>query len=73
MNFEIIKTWDGVELSEGQYKMMLTPSENGNDLVISVRGPLFNVPPAPEGDPGKPFHQLWDYEGTISKEYRTML
>ncbi|KAJ8316698.1 hypothetical protein KUTeg_005750 [Tegillarca granosa] len=32
MKFEIVKTWDGVELSEGRYKMMLAPSENGKDL-----------------------------------------
>ncbi|KAJ8298387.1 hypothetical protein KUTeg_024918 [Tegillarca granosa] len=62
MKFKIVKTWDGVELSEGRYKMMLAPSENGTDLVISVRGPLFNEPSAPELDPGKPFPHLWDYE-----------
>lgn len=34
-------------------------------LVMEVNSLFFDDPPAPPGEPGKPFDGLWDYEGEI--------
>ena len=59
--FEITQTWDSQPTGHGPIRVTLTPTQNG--LVLDVGARFFNDPPNPGGDAGKPFPQLWDYEG----------
>jgi hypothetical protein len=61
MDFKIEHTWDGFPVGHQPVSVRLSPGEGG--VVMEVRAPFFNDPPAPLGEPGKPFNELWDYEG----------
>ncbi|NXR01977.1 CD033 protein, partial [Sagittarius serpentarius] len=54
MEFTIKHTWDGLPVSHEPVTIGL--------LLMEVNAPFFNDPPAPLGEPGKPFSRLWDYE-----------
>ncbi|KAM8765736.1 UPF0462 protein C4orf33 homolog isoform 1-T2 [Rhynchonycteris naso] len=60
MDFKIEHTWDGVPVKHEPVCVRLDPG--GGGVLLKVSAPLFNDPPAPLGEPGEPFHQLWDYE-----------
>ncbi|XP_015479306.1 UPF0462 protein C4orf33 homolog isoform X1 [Parus major] len=60
MEFRIKHTWDGLPVSHEPVSIGLRPDNAG--LLMEVRAPFFNDPPAPPGEPGKPFGGLWDYE-----------
>ncbi|XP_053797467.1 UPF0462 protein C4orf33 homolog isoform X1 [Vidua chalybeata] len=60
MEFRIKHTWDGLPVSHEPVTIGLRPDNAG--LLMEVRAPFFNDPPAPPGEPGKPFDGLWDYE-----------
>lgn len=61
MEFRIKHTWDGLPVSHEPVTIGLRPDNAG--LLMEVHAPFFNDPPAPPGEPGKPFGGLWDYEG----------
>uniref|UniRef100_A0A8V5FYT2 Uncharacterized protein n=1 Tax=Melopsittacus undulatus TaxID=13146 RepID=A0A8V5FYT2_MELUD len=61
MEFTIKHTWDGLPVSHEPATIWLKSDNVG--LLMEVSAPLFNDPPAPLGEPGKPFSRLWDYEG----------
>ncbi|XP_068961471.1 UPF0462 protein C4orf33 homolog isoform X2 [Petaurus breviceps papuanus] len=60
MDFKIEHTWDSLPVSHEPVWIRLSPGDGG--LVMEVKAPFFNDPPAPPGEPGKPFEGLWDYE-----------
>uniref|UniRef100_A0A8C3NND0 Chromosome 4 open reading frame 33 n=1 Tax=Cyanoderma ruficeps TaxID=181631 RepID=A0A8C3NND0_9PASS len=60
MEFRIKHTWDGLPVSHEPITVGLRLDNAG--LLVEVRAPFFNDPPAPPGEPGKPFGGLWDYE-----------
>ncbi|NXP44723.1 CD033 protein, partial [Heliornis fulica] len=60
MEFAIKHTWDGLPVSHEPVTVVLKSDSEG--LLMEVNAPFFNDPPAPLGEPGKPFDQLWDYE-----------
>ncbi|XP_020036419.1 UPF0462 protein C4orf33 homolog isoform X1 [Castor canadensis] len=60
MDFKIEHTWDGFPVGHQPVSVRLSPGEGG--VVMEVSAPFFNDPPAPLGEPGKPFNELWDYE-----------
>ncbi|XP_031965672.1 UPF0462 protein C4orf33 homolog [Corvus moneduloides] len=60
MEFRIKHTWDGLPVSHEPVTIGLRPDNAG--LLMEVHAPFFNDPPAPPGEPGKPFGGLWDYE-----------
>lgn len=64
MEFTVKHTWDGLPVSHEPVTIGLTPDSAG--LLMEVSAPFFNDPPAPPGEPGKPFSGLWDYEGKYS-------
>lgn len=61
MEFTIKHTWNGLPVSRGPATIWLKSDNVG--LLMEVSAPFFNDPPAPLGEPGKPFSRLWDYEG----------
>ncbi|NXP38621.1 CD033 protein, partial [Leiothrix lutea] len=61
MEFRIKHRWDGLPVSHEPVTIVLRPDNAG--LLMEVQAPFFNDPPAPPGEPGKPFGGLWDYEG----------
>ncbi|GBL94316.1 UPF0462 protein C4orf33 [Araneus ventricosus] len=60
MTFSISKTWDSRPSDHDPIVIKLYPE--GDFLVMEMDAPFFNNPPAPEGEAGKPFPKLWDYE-----------
>ncbi|KAF5923364.1 hypothetical protein HPG69_006533, partial [Diceros bicornis minor] len=60
MDFKIEHTWDGFPVKHEPVFVRLNPGDRG--VMIEVSAPFFNDPPAPLGEPGKPFNELWDYE-----------
>ncbi|XP_034517504.1 UPF0462 protein C4orf33 homolog isoform X2 [Ailuropoda melanoleuca] len=60
MDFKIEHTWDGFPVKHEPVFVRLNPSVGG--VMMKVSAPFFNDPPAPLGEPGKPFNKLWDYE-----------
>ena len=60
-NYIIDKTWDGKPVQHEKVQVSLHRSENA--VEIHVEAPFMNDPPAPNGEKGRPFAQLWDYEG----------
>ncbi|XP_055406251.1 UPF0462 protein C4orf33 homolog isoform X3 [Bubalus kerabau] len=60
MDFKIEHTWDGFPVKHEPVFVRLNPGDRG--VMMEVSAPFFNDPPAPLGEPGKPFNQLWDYE-----------
>ncbi|XP_021095465.1 UPF0462 protein C4orf33 [Heterocephalus glaber] len=61
MDFRIEHTWDGFPVKHEPVLVRLNPGDGG--IMMEVHAPFFNDPPAPLGEPGKPFNELWDYEG----------
>ncbi|KAM9192998.1 UPF0462 protein C4orf33 homolog [Mergus octosetaceus] len=60
MEFTIEHTWDDLPVSHKPVTIGLKSYDGG--LLMVVNAPFFNDPPAPLGEPGKPFRNLWDYE-----------
>ncbi|KAG8199130.1 hypothetical protein JTE90_015967 [Oedothorax gibbosus] len=60
MEFSISKTWDSQPSDHDPIIIKLYPE--GDFVVMEMTAPFFNDPPAPEGESGKPFPKLWDYE-----------
>ncbi|XP_028657509.1 UPF0462 protein C4orf33 homolog isoform X1 [Erpetoichthys calabaricus] len=60
MEYSIAHTWDSIPVNHNPVTIHLQPGDGG--LLMEVRGPFFNDPPAPAGPPGEPFDKLWDYE-----------
>ncbi|KAG3276185.1 UPF0462 protein C4orf33 homolog isoform X3 [Ictidomys tridecemlineatus] len=60
MDFKIEHTWDAFPVKHEPAFVRLNPGEGG--VMVEVSAPFFNDPPAPLGEPGKPFNGLWDYE-----------
>ncbi|XP_054058618.1 UPF0462 protein C4orf33 homolog isoform X3 [Rissa tridactyla] len=60
MEFTIKHTWDGLPVSHEPVTIVLKSDNAG--LLMEVTAPFINDPPAPLGEPGKPFSRLWDYE-----------
>ncbi|XP_050802611.1 UPF0462 protein C4orf33 homolog isoform X14 [Gopherus flavomarginatus] len=60
MEFKIEHTWDSLPVSHEPVSVRLKSGSAG--LLMEVSAPFFNDPPAPLGEPGKPFSGLWDYE-----------
>nr|XP_013806998.1 PREDICTED: UPF0462 protein C4orf33 homolog [Apteryx mantelli mantelli] len=60
MEFTVEHTWDGIPVSHEPVTVSLKSGNAG--LLMEVSAPFFNDPPAPLGEPGKPFSRLWDYE-----------
>lgn len=61
MDFKIEHTWDGFPVKHEPVLVRLSPGDEG--VMMEVNAPFFNDPPAPLGEPGKPFNELWNYEG----------
>lgn len=59
--FAIRTTWNGNCIKHEPIVISIGPSTDGG-AAIKVIGPFFNSPAKPNGEPGKPFPQLWDYE-----------
>ncbi|KAL7981976.1 hypothetical protein Chor_001033 [Crotalus horridus] len=62
MEFKIEHTWNSLPVSHDPIIISLSPENTG--ILMELNAPFFNDPPAPPGEPGKPFDGLWDYEGT---------
>ncbi|GFO34360.1 upf0462 protein c4orf33-like protein [Plakobranchus ocellatus] len=60
--FAIRTTWNGDCIKHEPIKITLGPASDESGVVIKVLGPFFNSPAKPDGPPGQPFPQLWDYE-----------
>ncbi|XP_019389528.1 PREDICTED: UPF0462 protein C4orf33-like isoform X3 [Crocodylus porosus] len=60
MEFKIEHTWDSLPVSHEPVHIRLKLSDGG--LLMEISAPFFNDPPAPLGEPGKPFNGLWNYE-----------
>nr|KAF6400503.1 hypothetical protein HJG63_001874 [Rousettus aegyptiacus] len=60
MDFKIEHTWDGFPVKHEPVFVRLSPGDEG--VMMEVNAPFFNDPPAPLGEPGKPFNELWNYE-----------
>jgi len=59
--FYIKNLWNGKpDTSNDQVKITLTEGED--EMIIGVEAPFYNDPKPPNGEPGKAFFQLWDYE-----------
>ena len=64
MSFEIKTSWDNQSLDHQPAKFTLSCEQNDDNLTVHFKAPFFNDPPAPpNGVKGKPFPQLWEYEG----------
>lgn len=61
MEFKIEHTWDSLPVSHEPVHIRLKLSDGG--LLMEISASFFNDPPAPLGEPGKPFNGLWNYEG----------
>lgn len=64
MRFTITKTWDSSPVTHQGITMSLKPDDEG--ILMEVNAPFFNDPPSPAGPRGKPYNQLWNYEGTVN-------
>ncbi|XP_005991344.1 UPF0462 protein C4orf33 homolog [Latimeria chalumnae] len=60
MEFKIAHTWDSLAVNHDPVTIQFKPGDEG--LLLEVNALFFHDPPAPPGEPGKPFNQLWDYE-----------
>ncbi|XP_053436595.1 UPF0462 protein C4orf33 homolog isoform X2 [Nycticebus coucang] len=60
MNFKIEHTWDGFPVKHEPVFVRLNPGDRG--VMMEVSAPFFNDPPAPLGETGKPFNELWNHE-----------
>ena len=64
MEFRILTQWDSVEIDHEPVHVKLTKLDNC--VGLEVDAPFFDDP-KPDGEVGKPFPNLWDYEGTCVK------
>ncbi|XP_074651960.1 UPF0462 protein C4orf33 homolog [Tubulanus polymorphus] len=63
--FTIDKQWDSTDVNhDKRVEISLEPSTDNNSgsLIIKITAPFFDDPARPDGEPGEPFPQLWDYE-----------
>lgn len=60
MDLKIECTWDGFPVRHEPGCVRLNPCDQRVKMEVSA--PLFNDPPPPLGEPGKPFSELWNYE-----------
>uniref|UniRef100_A0A8C6RRV6 Uncharacterized protein n=1 Tax=Nannospalax galili TaxID=1026970 RepID=A0A8C6RRV6_NANGA len=60
MDFKIEHTWNGFPARYKPVFVRLSPGDNR--VLMEVSAPFFNDPPAPLGEPEKPFNELWDYK-----------
>ncbi|XP_015261416.1 PREDICTED: UPF0462 protein C4orf33 homolog [Gekko japonicus] len=58
--YKIVTTWDSMPVMHAPVTIRFKPGDQG--LVMEVSSLFFDDPPAPSGEPGKPFDGLWDYE-----------
>ncbi|ESP03670.1 hypothetical protein LOTGIDRAFT_86010, partial [Lottia gigantea] len=56
----ITTTWNGGSIDHKPVKIHLTPHKE-RDLKLTVQAPYF-ADPAPSGQAGRPFPELWNYE-----------
>ncbi|KAF4011881.1 hypothetical protein G4228_004168 [Cervus hanglu yarkandensis] len=68
MDFKIEHTWDGFPVKHEPVFVRLNPGDRG--VMMEVSAPFFSDPPAPLGEPGKPFNQLWDYEQGLDLSFK---
>ena len=64
LTFEITQQWDGRPTGHDPITLQLSKSDE-NTITMEVNAPFFNDPGNPGGEAGKPFDQLWDYEGRL--------
>ncbi|ETE69092.1 hypothetical protein L345_05116 [Ophiophagus hannah] len=69
MEFKIEHTWNSLPVSHDPVIIKLSPEKAG--ILMELNAPFFNDPPAPPGEPGKPFNGLWDYEEAFFLNYQT--
>ncbi|XP_077983894.1 UPF0462 protein C4orf33 homolog [Glandiceps talaboti] len=61
--YQIKTQWNSTPIDHNPIEIKLSGNhDNGMTVTMEVAAPFFNDPPAPKGEPGKPFPQLWDYE-----------
>lgn len=60
MNFLINKTWDNKVVGHDAIEISLYPQDQY--VMMEINAPFFDDPAAPDGERGKPFNKLWDYE-----------
>ncbi|XP_054845463.1 UPF0462 protein C4orf33 homolog [Eublepharis macularius] len=60
VEYKIVTTWDSMLVMHAPVTIKFKPGVQG--LVMEVNSLFFDDPPAPPGEPGKPFDGLWDYE-----------
>ena len=63
MEFSISKQWDGEKIDHDPVILKLSTANEGS-VCLEVDAPFFDDP-RPAGPGGRPFPQLWDYEGTF--------
>lgn len=63
MEYKIATTWDSMQVMHTPVTIRFKPGDQG--LVMEVNSLFFDDPPAPPGEPGKPFDGLWNYEGEV--------
>lgn len=63
MTFSISRTWDDQDTSHDPIKINLYAQDE--NIIMEIQAPFFNDPSAPDGESGKPFNKLWDYEGNL--------
>ena len=61
-DFQITRTWDDRPVDHVPVNISLL-SHSDDGVKVLIRAPFFNDPEAPNGMPGEPFPNLWDYEG----------
>uniref|UniRef100_A0A803TGX4 Uncharacterized protein n=1 Tax=Anolis carolinensis TaxID=28377 RepID=A0A803TGX4_ANOCA len=60
VEYRIKYTWDSIPVMHLPVTIKFKPGDQG--LVMELDSLFFDDPPAPPGEPGKPFDGLWDYE-----------
>nr|XP_034968499.1 UPF0462 protein C4orf33 homolog isoform X1 [Zootoca vivipara] len=60
VEYKIVNTWDSIPVLHAPVTITFKPGVQG--LVMEVNSLFFDDPPAPPGEPGKPFDGLWDYD-----------
>ena len=64
MSFQIKTSWDNQSIDHPPAQFTFSCKQNDENLTVNFQAPFFNDPPAPpNGVKGKPFPELWDYEG----------
>ncbi|XP_070554807.1 UPF0462 protein C4orf33 homolog [Ptychodera flava] len=63
LTFQIKTQWNSIPIDHQPVVIRLSRNHDNNHINLEVDSPFFNDPAAPVGQVGKPFQQLWDYEG----------